>query len=157
LPCSCCNTESRQGQESKVNSNESEPGTLKLGYTTGFFNKGETITFNRQQYSDHVTMLHYSVGQHDVASMEKALVDCGANGGIVVTICALLKVVNRFFDVSGLAGHKVSQLHIVTAQSLVSTHKGDAIATFHQMALLGKGKIILSCIQMEAFGADIND
>jgi hypothetical protein len=40
---------------------------------------------------------------------------------------------------------------------LIPTHKGDAIATFHQMALLGKGKSILSCLQMEAHGADIND
>jgi hypothetical protein len=40
---------------------------------------------------------------------------------------------------------------------LVTTHKGDAIATFHQMALLDKGKSILSCLQMEAYGADIND
>jgi hypothetical protein len=48
-------------------------------------------------------------------------------------------------------------LRIVTAQALVTTHKGDAIATFHQMALLGKGKSILSCLQMEAHGADIND
>jgi hypothetical protein len=63
----------------------------------------------------------------------------------------------RFVDVVGLAGHKVSQLRIVTAQALVSTHKGDASATFHQMALLGKGKSILSCLQMEAHGADIND
>jgi hypothetical protein len=56
-----------------------------------------------------------------------------------------------------LAGHKVSQLHIVTAQAFVSTHKGDAVATFQKMALLGKGKSILSCLQMEAHGADIND
>jgi hypothetical protein len=63
----------------------------------------------------------------------------------------------RFVDVVGLAGHKVNELRIVTAQALVTTHKGDAIATFHQMALLGKGKSILSCLQMEAFGADIND
>jgi hypothetical protein len=63
----------------------------------------------------------------------------------------------RYVDVFGLAGHKVSQLQIVTAQSLITTHKGDAIATFHQMALLGKGKSILSCLQMEAYGADIND
>jgi hypothetical protein len=48
-------------------------------------------------------------------------------------------------------------MRIVITQALVSTHKGDAIATFHQMALLGKGKSILLCIQMEAFGADIND
>ena len=63
----------------------------------------------------------------------------------------------RFVDVIGLAGHKVSQLRIVTSQALISRHKGDVIATFHQMALLGKGKSILSCFQMEAFGADIND
>jgi hypothetical protein len=48
-------------------------------------------------------------------------------------------------------------LQIVTAQALVSTHKGDAIATFHQMDSNGKGKSILSCLQMEAHGADIND
>jgi hypothetical protein len=59
--------------------------------------------------------------------------------------------------VFGLAGHKVSQQRIVTAQALIPTHKGDAIAMFHQMALLGKGKSILSCLQMEAHGADIND
>jgi hypothetical protein len=62
-----------------------------------------------------------------------------------------------FVDVSGLAGHKVNQLRIVTAQALVTTHKGDAIATFYQIALLGKGKSILSCLQMEAYGSDIND
>jgi hypothetical protein len=45
----------------------------------------------------------------------------------------------------------------VTAQALIPTHKGDAIATFHQMALLGKGKSILSCLQMEAHGAEINN
>jgi hypothetical protein len=56
-----------------------------------------------------------------------------------------------------LAGHKVSQLRIDTAQALVTTHKGDAIATFHQMALLGQGKSILSCLQMEAYDTDIND
>jgi hypothetical protein len=62
----------------------------------------------------------------------------------------------RFVDVFGLAGHKVSQLWIFTAQALISTHKGDVIATFHQMAFLGKGKGVLSCLQMDAYGADIN-
>jgi hypothetical protein len=63
----------------------------------------------------------------------------------------------HFVDVVSLAGHKDSQLHIVTAQALVITHKGDVIATFHQMALLRKGKSILSFLQMEAHRADIND
>jgi hypothetical protein len=51
----------------------------------------------------------------------------------------------------------VSQLWIDMAQALVTTHKSDVIATFHQMALLGKGKSILSCLQTEAHGADLND
>jgi hypothetical protein len=58
---------------------------------------------------------------------------------------------------SGLARHKVSQLSIVTAQSSITTHKGESIVTFHHVALLEKGKIIFSCLQMEAFGTDIND
>jgi hypothetical protein len=48
-------------------------------------------------------------------------------------------------------------LRIVTAHALIHTHKVDAIATFHQMALLGKGKSILSCVQMKHYGADINE
>jgi hypothetical protein len=52
--------------------------------------------------------------------------------------------IKSFVDVSGLAGHKVNQLHIVTSQALVTTNTGKAIATFHQMALLGKGKSLLS-------------
>jgi hypothetical protein len=46
-----------------------------------------------------------------------------------------------FVDVSGLAGHKVIHLLSVTAQALVVTHKGYAIATFHQMACLVKAKV----------------
>jgi hypothetical protein len=60
-------------------------------------------------------------------------------------------------DVFGSAGHKVNQLHIGTSQALATTDNGDAIATFHKMALLGKGKSILSCLQMEAYGSDINN
>ena len=63
----------------------------------------------------------------------------------------------RYVDVFGLAGHKEKQLQIVTAQALIHTQKGEVVAIFHQMALLGKGKSILSCIQMEDYGAVIND
>jgi hypothetical protein len=90
-----------------------------------------------------------------LATMEKALVDCGVIGGIFGDNMRVLEGSEWFVDVCGLVGHTVIRLGIVTAQTLVSNHKGDAIVTFHQMALLGKGKSILSCIQMEAFGADI--
>jgi Reverse transcriptase (RNA-dependent DNA polymerase) len=145
-----------KGKNRKVNEGESAPSTVQIGEQTYYLNKGETIMFQGHHYSAHMTMT-YRISQHDVATMEKALVDRGANGGICGDDMLVLEGCERFVDVFGLAGHKVSQLRIVTAQALISTHKGDAIATFHQMALLGRGKSILSCLQMEAYGAEIND
>jgi len=141
----------------KVNESTSVPSTVTVGDTTYYLNKGETITVNNHHYTAHMTCIPYRVSQHDVSVMEKALVDRGANGGICGDDMLVLEGSERFVDVFGLAGHKVSQLRIVTAQALITTHKGQVIATFHQMALLGKGKSILSCLQMEAYGADIND
>jgi hypothetical protein len=74
-----------------------------------------------------------------------------------VKTCLLSKGIERFVDVSGLAGHQENKLRIVTAQAVINTHKGPVIAIFRQMALLGKGKSILLCVQMEHFGANVND
>jgi hypothetical protein len=71
-----------------------------------------------------------------VNTTDKALVDCGANGGICDDDMLVLEGSERFVDVSGLAGNYVNQVCIDTAQAFVTTHKGNAIATFHQMALL---------------------
>jgi hypothetical protein len=137
--------------------NMSAPSTVQVGDTTYYLNKGEIVTIGGNQYSAHMTRINYCVGQHDVAVMKNALVDRGANGGICGNDMLVLEGSERFVDVFGLARHKVSQLRIVTAQALTTTHKGDAIEMFRQMALLEKGKSILSCLQMESFGADIND
>jgi hypothetical protein len=131
--------------------------SVQVGDDTYYLNKGETITFQGHQCSTHTTLFHYHIGQHNVVHANKALVDRGANGGIVGDDMLVLEGSERFVDVSGLDGNKVNQLRIQTAQALIQTHKGDEIATFHQMALLGKGHSIISCIQMENHGADIND
>jgi hypothetical protein len=73
---------SDKDKNQKVNASKSEPRTLKLGDTTYFLNKGETITFNGQPHSTHVTMLHDSEVWHDVATMEKSLINFAVNGGI---------------------------------------------------------------------------
>jgi hypothetical protein len=84
------------------------------------------------------TCIPYRISQHDVYTMEKALIDRGDNGGICGDDMLVLEGSDRFFDVFGLAGHKLSQLCIVTSQAVVMTHRGADISTFHQMALLGK-------------------
>jgi hypothetical protein len=118
----------------KVNSSKSAPSTIQVDDNTYYLYKGESIEVDGHQYFAHVTNINYSIGQHDVGTMEYALVDRGANGGVGGDDVLVLEGSERFVDVSGPAGHTVSQLQIVTAQALVSTHNGDAIATFHQMA-----------------------
>jgi hypothetical protein len=129
---------SEKAKNRKAHEANSTPSTIEIGETTYYLNKGETITRHGHQYSAHMTLFHYHVGKHSVVHTDKALVDRGANGGIVGDDMIVLEGNERFVDVSGLDGHKVSQLRIVTAQTLIQTHKGDAIATFHQMALLAR-------------------
>jgi hypothetical protein len=85
--------------------------------------------------------------------VDKNVVDSGDNGVICYADMLVSKCRERCVDVSGLAGHKINQLHFVTAHTLVITHKGVAVATFHQLAVLGKGRGILSCIQMKSHRA----
>jgi hypothetical protein len=86
-----------------------------------------------------------------------ALIDRGANGCVCGDDMSVLEGSERYVDVSGLGGHREKQLLIAMAQALIKTHKGDVIAVSHQIALLGKGKSILSCLQMEHYGSEIND
>jgi hypothetical protein len=151
------NCSTNKNKTRKANESNSAPSTVQVGDMTYYLNKGETMTFHGHNYSAHMACIPYRVSQQDVSVMVTALIDRGANGGICGDDMLVLEGSERFVDVFGLAGHTVSQLRIITAQALITTHKGNIIATFHQMALLGKGNSILSCLQMEAYGADIND
>jgi hypothetical protein len=51
----------------------------------------------------------YRISQHDFATMKKALVDRGGNGGICGDDMLVLEGSERFVDVFGLAGHKLVQ------------------------------------------------
>jgi hypothetical protein len=55
-----------------------------------------------------------------------------------------------------MVAYHENQLRVVTAQTLVS-HKCDVLAVCHQTVLLDKGKIILSCLKIEYYGADFNN
>jgi hypothetical protein len=98
----------------QVNESTSAPPTLTMNGDTYYLHKGEIIHYQGHQYFSHVTNCHHRVGQHDVGDMEYALVDRGANGDICGTDMLVIEGSERFVDVIGLAGHKVSQLRIVT-------------------------------------------
>jgi hypothetical protein len=77
-----------------------------------------------------MTVVQYCIGQHNITTMDKALVDRGANGEICGADMLVLEGSESYVDVSGLAGHKDNQLRVVASQALITTHKGDAITTF---------------------------
>jgi hypothetical protein len=57
-----------------------------VGKTTYFLSKGETFSFLVIQYSDHMTVIHHRIGQHD----------CGANVVNVVEDMVVLEVSEQY-------------------------------------------------------------
>jgi hypothetical protein len=130
---------------------------LTIADTKYYLNKGETIKFQVHQFFTHSTMIQYCIGQHKCAFNTMDLIYRGAHGCVCGDGILVLEVSEHFVGVSGLGGHCENQLQIVTAHALNETHKGNVIVVFHQTVLLGKGKSILLCLQMEHCGAEIND
>jgi hypothetical protein len=106
----------------KVNVSKSTPNTIQVDYSTYYLYKGEPIEVDGYQYLAHLTYINDWIGQHDVAGMEYALVDRGANGGVCGVDMLVFEGSKGFVDVSGLAGHTVNQLRIVTAQALETNY-----------------------------------
>jgi hypothetical protein len=96
----------------------SVPSSIQVGDHTYYLNKNDI------NYTTNMALFHHRVGKHHIVQADKALVDRGANGGIVGDDMIIVEGSERHVDVSGLDGHKVSQLRIVTAQALIQTHKG---------------------------------
>jgi hypothetical protein len=65
-----------------VHKGNSAPSSIVVDSITYFLIKGESINFQHHQYTTYLTKCRYRVGRHDLAEMEYALVDRGANGGI---------------------------------------------------------------------------
>ena len=57
----------------------------------------------------------------------------------------------------GIDNHRVTDVPIVTAGAVINTQKGAVIAIMNRYALLGKGKTIHSCGQMEHHKLTVDD
>ena len=72
------------------------------------------------------------------------MVDRGANRGLVG---ADIRIVEKhsspcLVDVSGIDGHQVKDLPIVTAGGVVPSQRGPIVAIMHQYAYMGQGNTI---------------
>ena len=88
----------------------------------------------------------------------KALIDRGANGGLVGSDVRILYSSDRAVDVSGIDEHQVTDLKIVTAGGVVKTNRGEVVAILNQQARLpGASRSIISCGQLEHFKNSVDD
>ena len=103
--------------------------------------------------------IQYSVNLNNRSS-RGALVDRGANGGIIGELDAKITAVdpNRHIDITGIDNHQARGLRIVTACALVRSQRGDVICWFHQYAHMpGYDTSIHSSIQLEAYGSTVDE
>ena len=111
-----------------------------------------------RQANTHETIT-YCVSSHRGSTTGKrgALVDRGANGGLVGNDVRIMCTNDREVDVSGIDNHQMTNLRIVTAGGIVSTQRGEVLLVMHQYAHVPQGKTIHSAIQLESFGNKVDD
>ena len=109
------------------------------------------------QANVHVTV-GYSVSRSSTLSVLASLIDRGANGGVANGAdCRIISKTSRMVDVTGVGNHQLTNKPVVTMGAVVETDKGPVIIICHEYALIPEGKSIHSCLQLEAFGNDVND
>jgi hypothetical protein len=83
--------------------------------------------------NNHET-IKYCVSNHHGSATGKrgALVDRGANGGLVGNDIRIMCTTDREVDVSGIGNHQMTNLRIVTAGGVVSTQHGEVLLVMHQ-------------------------
>ena len=109
-------------------------------------------------HSYHAHVHQYRVS-NAVTSKKKrgALVDRGANGGILGDDAVVMREHTRQVDVTGIDNHEMNGLKLVDAAAKVSTQKGPAILIMNQYAYHGLGRTIHSSGQIEAYKNKVDD
>jgi hypothetical protein len=98
-----------------------------------------------------------NINAHSGKSKWQALVDRGANGGIVGNDSKVLARTGKYVDLCGVDDHKVDDLELVTAGAVVETQNGPIIVIMNQHARMINGKTIHSSGQMEHHKVVVKD
>jgi hypothetical protein len=107
--------------------------------------------------SSHTHDIAYTITKLENRSKRGALVDRGANGGIIGNDAKVLYTHQRTVDVTGIDNHELSSLKMVDASSTVMTQRGPAIAILRQYAYHGIGRTIHSSVQIENYKNSVDD
>eukprot|EP00955_Chlamydomonas_euryale_P036560 350479-Chlamydomonas_euryale.AAC.2 len=100
----------------------------------------------------------YIVSNHRrLKNRQGALVDRGANGGIVGKDAKVFNIHSRRVSVTGIDNHEMSSLKIVDASAKTISNRGPVIVILQQYAYHGDGNTIHSACQLEHFKNLVND
>ncbi len=104
-------------------------------------------------------MVTYTVSNSSRVKSTKALVDRGSNG---IVSGADTRIIDKSISgstvhIQGHDNHQVNNIPIVTAGGVIQTQHGPVIAILHNSAHIGKGHTILSAIQLEHFGCNVDE
>jgi hypothetical protein len=122
-------------------------------------NLGKKHSKNQSPRSLHCTRIVYKVSNVSPPNVDElgGLVDRGANGGLAGKDLSRIAITDRRVDITGINDIRVDNIPIGTVGGVVKTHKGPAIAIFHQYALGDHGNSIHSSVQMESYKNQIDD
>ncbi len=90
-------------------------------------------------------------------SQRGALVDRGANGGILGDDAMVLVKHVQCLDVTGIDNHELTQLPLVDAASKTISQRGPVILIMHKCAYHGVGRSIHSSVQIEGHKNKVDD
>ena len=108
--------------------------------------------------SVQVGQVIYHVSTHIVdRSKRGALVDRGANGGILGDDARVILQHKREVDVTGIDNHELNALKIVDASAVAQSQNGPVIVIMRQYAYHGQGRTIHSSAQVEHFKNKVDD
>ena len=141
----------------------------KQGTCQGYINAGfhrwltpddqdETLTTKSPDGNSGDTS--YTVSNRQISnSTSMSLVDRGANGIVGGADCVLIgkPSVHRSVSITGLDNHQLPNVPIATVGAHVMSNRGPVICIFNEVAYTGKHQSILSAIQLEHYGNDVDD
>ena len=100
----------------------------------------------------------YRVSNHSTRSQRGALVDRGANGGIIGNDARVIHThLHRKVDVTGIDNHELNSLKIIDAVAKCESHRGPVLLIMRHYAYHGQNRTIHSSGQMEYNEVEVQD
>ena len=114
----------------------------------------DEININDTKHRQINTLYSYS---RNITKTRGALIDRGANGGLVGGDVRVISKSSRAVNVQGMDNHQCVNIPIVTAGTVTRSQRGTLIIIMNKYAYITRGKTVHISGQMEAFQNDVID